>query len=87
MYRFCGEDEEHDPGVEFEEYLACAVCGDNGKLSYSLVLDVCAWQGLAPLFKVSGLTSCPAAHRQCARDAGVLGFEDGKFYLTSTFFP
>ncbi|KAF2812406.1 uncharacterized protein BDZ99DRAFT_439527 [Mytilinidion resinicola] len=30
---FCGEDEEHDPGEEFEEYLACAVCGDNGALS------------------------------------------------------
>ena len=29
--RFCGEDEENDPGEEFEEYLACAVCGDNGK--------------------------------------------------------
>ncbi|KAF2203985.1 hypothetical protein GQ43DRAFT_221747 [Delitschia confertaspora ATCC 74209] len=26
---FCGEDEEHDPSPEFEEYLACAVCGDN----------------------------------------------------------
>ncbi|KAK5174052.1 Histone acetyltransferase [Saxophila tyrrhenica] len=26
---FCGQDEEHDPGDEFEEYLACAVCGDN----------------------------------------------------------
>lgn len=26
---FCGQDEEHDPGEEFEEYLACAVCGDN----------------------------------------------------------
>jgi hypothetical protein len=27
--RFCGGDEEHDPSEEFEEYLACAVCGDN----------------------------------------------------------
>ncbi|KAI6887782.1 hypothetical protein KC360_g1139 [Hortaea werneckii] len=26
---FCGQDEEHDPGEEFEEYLACSVCGDN----------------------------------------------------------
>jgi len=24
---FCGQDEEHDPCEEFEEYLACAVCG------------------------------------------------------------
>lgn len=33
IIRFCGEDEEHDPSEEFEEYLACAVCGDNGKPS------------------------------------------------------
>ncbi|KAM0716487.1 hypothetical protein Q7P37_007932 [Cladosporium fusiforme] len=26
---FCGQDEEHDPGEEYEEWLACAVCGDN----------------------------------------------------------
>lgn len=31
--RFCGQDEEHDPGEDFEEYLACAVCGDNGEFS------------------------------------------------------
>jgi hypothetical protein len=35
--RFCGEDEEHDPSAEFEEYLACAVCGDNGKLVFLLI--------------------------------------------------
>lgn len=29
--RFCGQDEEHDPNEEYEEYMACAVCGDNGK--------------------------------------------------------
>ncbi|KAL8644296.1 MAG: hypothetical protein Q9210_007324, partial [Variospora velana] len=26
---FCHQDEEHDPSEEFEEYMACAVCGDN----------------------------------------------------------
>ncbi|ORY08532.1 hypothetical protein BCR34DRAFT_463723, partial [Clohesyomyces aquaticus] len=26
---YCGADEENDPSPEFEEYLACAVCGDN----------------------------------------------------------
>ncbi|KAL9595359.1 MAG: hypothetical protein Q9219_006485 [cf. Caloplaca sp. 3 TL-2023] len=26
---FCAQDEEHDPSEEFEEYMACAVCGDN----------------------------------------------------------
>jgi hypothetical protein len=30
LHRFCGQDEEHDPGEEFEEWLACNVCGDNG---------------------------------------------------------
>ncbi|KAG5294994.1 histone acetyltransferase [Histoplasma ohiense] len=25
----CGQDEEHDPSEEFEEYLSCAVCGDH----------------------------------------------------------
>jgi len=39
--RFCGEDEEHDPSEEFEEYLACAVCGDNGKLAYKFLLIAC----------------------------------------------
>lgn len=29
--RFCGLDEEHDPNEEFEEYMACAMCGDNCK--------------------------------------------------------
>ncbi|KAL0934197.1 moz sas family protein [Colletotrichum truncatum] len=26
---FCKQDEEHDPGEEFEEYLTCVGCGDN----------------------------------------------------------
>ncbi|KAK3109999.1 Histone acetyltransferase, partial [Teratosphaeriaceae sp. CCFEE 6253] len=26
---FCHQDEAHDPSEEFEEYLACSVCGDN----------------------------------------------------------
>jgi histone acetyltransferase SAS3 len=30
-YRFCQQDEENDPSEEFEMYLSCAVCGDNGK--------------------------------------------------------
>lgn len=28
---FCKQDEDHDPAEEFEEYLACAGCGDNGQ--------------------------------------------------------
>jgi hypothetical protein len=27
---FCQQDEENDPSEEFELYLACGVCGDNG---------------------------------------------------------
>jgi len=30
-FRFCGEDESNDPSEDFEEYLACASCGDNGE--------------------------------------------------------
>ena len=26
---FCYQDEDNDPGEEFELYLACEVCGDN----------------------------------------------------------
>ncbi|KAF2220467.1 hypothetical protein BDZ85DRAFT_266653 [Elsinoe ampelina] len=26
---FCGQDEEHDPGEDYEEILSCGVCGDN----------------------------------------------------------
>ncbi|KAI9726477.1 MAG: hypothetical protein M1828_001299 [Chrysothrix sp. TS-e1954] len=26
---FCHQDEQHDPSDDFEDYLACAVCGDN----------------------------------------------------------
>jgi hypothetical protein len=33
-YSFCGQDEDNDPNPEFEEYLSCAVCGDNGKLHF-----------------------------------------------------
>ena len=29
--RFCEEGEENDPSEEFEEYMACAVCGDHCK--------------------------------------------------------
>ena len=28
---FCKQDEEHDPAEEFEVYLACTKCGDNGQ--------------------------------------------------------
>lgn len=37
VLRFCGQDEEHDPSEDFEEPLACAVCGDFGKSNPSLV--------------------------------------------------
>jgi len=29
--RYCKQDEDNDPSPEFEEYLSCAVCGDNGE--------------------------------------------------------
>ena len=30
-HSFCGQDEDHDPNVEFEECLDCIVCGNIGK--------------------------------------------------------
>ena len=32
ILRFCGQDEDHDPSEDFEEYMSCIVCGDNCKL-------------------------------------------------------
>lgn len=43
MLRFCGQDEEHDPGEDFEEYLACSVCGDNGKLRLPAIFILPKW--------------------------------------------
>ena len=42
--RFCHEDEENDQSEEFEEYLACSVCGDNGTcilMSSMLSMETC----------------------------------------------
>ena len=36
--RFCQQDEESDPSEIFELYLACDVCGDNGKLIRTVVI-------------------------------------------------
>lgn len=34
---FCKQDEEHDPSEDFESYLACAVCGENGEYPSSRI--------------------------------------------------
>jgi histone acetyltransferase SAS3 len=34
---FCKQDEEHDPGEEFEAFLACTKCGDNGQCAPAFV--------------------------------------------------
>lgn len=73
MARFCGGDEEHDPSEEFEEYLACAVCGDNCKFLFPFV----AWIYISQVDPQANQCHVPAAHRQCARDANSLGPEDG----------
>ena len=36
LLRFCEQDEDDDPSEEFELYLACEMCGDNGKLTQYL---------------------------------------------------
>jgi histone acetyltransferase SAS3 len=67
--RFCYEDEENDPSEEYEEYLACEVCGDNCKLR------------LKNLSFSHSLTAAPAAHRQCARNNNALKSDEGKLLL------
>jgi histone acetyltransferase SAS3 len=66
LCRFCQQDEEHDPSADFEEYLACAVCGDNCMLTLK-----------TGLFRLDEADEA-AAHRQCARDADALKSEDGE---------
>jgi hypothetical protein len=34
LLSYCNQDEENDPSPDFEEYLACGVCGDNGTSTY-----------------------------------------------------
>lgn len=86
--RFCGESEENDPSEEFEEYLACSVCGDNGKCGKRQSTQVLVSkvesgriaakrQNDIKLQGPSALTSIPAAHRQCARNAGSLAENEG----------
>lgn len=55
LLRFCGQDEEHDPGEEFEEYLACSVCGDNGEYHASLLLQRPSLCSVALLMELAGL--------------------------------
>lgn len=71
MHRFCGQDEEHDPAEEFEEYLTCAVCGDHCKL-------LAGPRKLSPdhFGDLSSLHH-PIAHRQCAREQDALKGDDG----------
>ncbi|KAI9781901.1 MAG: hypothetical protein M1835_004157 [Candelina submexicana] len=78
---FCGEDEEHDPSEDFEEYLACAVCGDNCELKELFMnprmeREAKAWTlsfgDLPPTLTIRRLTFHAVAHRQCARTASSL---------------
>ncbi|MCJ1259955.1 hypothetical protein MMC24_007794 [Lignoscripta atroalba] len=69
--RFCGQDEEHDPCEEFEEYMACAVCGDNCKSIWVLKRSALMISPGVPGFSANR----NAAHRQCARDAKSLTSE------------
>jgi histone acetyltransferase SAS3 len=63
LLRFCHQDEEHDPSEDFEEYMACAVCGDNCKFFVSASVDQ---------------ADEAVAHRQCARDADALKSDEGE---------
>ena len=63
-YSFCGQDEDHDPNIEFEECLDCVVCENIGK-------------GLIVIQELISANSHHQAHRQCARNAGIFDNETG----------
>lgn len=49
-HSFCGETEDNDPNPDFEEYLSCKVCGDNGELHFlrrKENVHFMFWRGLA----------------------------------------
>lgn len=84
--RFCYQSEDNDPSPEYEEYLACSVCGDNGTLqrvsALNFIVDVTEWKNRGKATndsksRVQALTFVPAAHRQCARSAGSLASDEG----------
>lgn len=93
--RFCGQSEEDDPSEEFEEYLACAVCGDNGEFDFVLRIvkfterriAIRKYKWVFRNSRVRALTSVPAAHRQCARDAGSLASDEGTCRIHVSTFP
>ena len=66
---YCNQDEEHDPSEDFEPYLSCAVCGDNGKCALRLAFP--------SIIESADMRCVPAAHAQCARDANTLSHDDG----------
>jgi len=74
---FCGQSEENDPSEDFEEYLACAVCGDNGMLESSVRGFVYADKSVA--------------HQSCARDEKTLQNDQGQpkrvRFLTQQYIP
>lgn len=65
---FCKQDEDNDPSEEFEAYLTCSGCGENGTSS-----------GLKKYFGRVNLTQL--AHQQCARDNKALREGEGKLLL------
>ncbi|KHO01681.1 uncharacterized protein MAM_00682 [Metarhizium album ARSEF 1941] len=65
---FCKQDEENDPSEDFEAFLACTRCGENGK-------------ALPPGAKtrVSLSADWLVAHQQCARDAAAMTVTNSGF--------
>jgi histone acetyltransferase SAS3 len=55
---FCKQDEENDPSEDYEAFLVCSRCGDNGKSD-------CYWQTRMEAV----LLTTVLAHQQCARGA------------------
>jgi histone acetyltransferase SAS3 len=72
---FCKEDEQHDPAEEFEAYLTCSSCGENGRLSMTALLTASCL-----------VTDRLSAHQQCAREENALQSPpEGVFAVISPF--
>lgn len=71
---FCKQDEENDPSEDYEAFLVCSRCGDNGKSD-------CYWKTRVETV----LLTAVLAHQQCARGAvaRVAMTEENSAFLSS----
>ena len=67
---FCKQDEEDDPSEDFEAFLTCASCGENGT-------------SVPHRHNNRTVPLTASAHQQCARDAAAMSEQNSKQLLNS----